>query len=94
VLASFDLEAPTMRLNKSSNANGNEGPQQQLGGNNMQQNLEHIPLDALMSLQEVASSGRADTAALIAKFRPDRQSAKHKRLTDFCEKILAEIRIN
>jgi len=59
----------------------------------MEQNLEQVPLDALMPLQEVAASGRADTAALIAKFRPERQTAKHKRLTDFCDRMLAEIRI-
>jgi hypothetical protein len=60
----------------------------------MQQNLEQIPIDALVSLQEVAAAGRADTAALIAKFRPERQTAKHKRLTDFCDRMLAEIRMS
>ena len=55
----------------------------------MQQNLEQIPLDALMSLQEVAASGRADTAALIAKFRPEQPRAK--RLSEFCDEIFAEI---
>jgi hypothetical protein len=55
----------------------------------MEQNFEQIPLDALMSLQEVAASGRADTAALIAKFRAERQRAK--RLSEYCEEIFAEI---
>jgi hypothetical protein len=55
----------------------------------MQQNLERVPLDALMSLQQVAASGRADTAALIAKFRPEQQ--RSKRLSEFCDEIFAEI---
>ena len=58
----------------------------------MEQNLEQVRLDALMSLQEVAASGRADTAALIAKFRPERQRAK--RLNEFCDEIFAQIRIS
>ena len=57
----------------------------------MDQNLEQVPLDALMSLQEVAASGRADTAALIAKFRTERQRAR--RLSEYCEEIFAEIRV-
>jgi hypothetical protein len=57
----------------------------------MEQNLEQVPLDALLSLQEVAASGRADIAALIAKFRPERQRAK--RLSEYCEEIFAEIRV-
>jgi hypothetical protein len=31
----------------------------------MAYNLERVSIDALISLQEVAASGRADTAALI-----------------------------
>lgn len=58
----------------------------------MEQNLEQVPLDALMSLQEVAAAGSADTAALIAKFRPERQRAK--RLSEFCHEIFAEIRLS
>jgi hypothetical protein len=57
----------------------------------MEQNLEQVPLDALVSLQEVAASGSADIAALIAKFRPERQRAK--RLSEYCEEIFAEIRV-
>jgi hypothetical protein len=34
----------------------------------MEYGFERVSLDALMSLQEVAASGGADTAALIAKF--------------------------
>jgi hypothetical protein len=44
-----------------------------------------------MLLQEVAASGRADTAALIAKFRTERQRAR--RLSEYCEEIFAEIRV-
>ena len=55
----------------------------------MQQNFERVPLDALLSLQQVAASGRADTAALIAKFRPEQQRAK--RLSEFCDEIFANI---
>jgi len=57
----------------------------------MEQNLEQVPLDVLVSLQEVATSGSADIAALIAKFRPERQRAK--RLSEYCEEIFAEIRV-
>ena len=57
----------------------------------MEQNLEQIPLDDLLSLQEIAASGRADIAALIAKFRPERQRAKL--LSEYCAEIFAEIRV-
>jgi hypothetical protein len=59
---------------------------------NMEHNLERVPLDALVSLQEIVASGRADTAALIAKFRPERQRAK--RLSEYCEQIFADIRVS
>jgi hypothetical protein len=55
----------------------------------MECDLERVTLDALMLLQEVAASGRADTAALIAKFRTERQRAR--RLSEYCEEIFAEI---
>jgi len=55
----------------------------------MELDLERVSLDALISLQEVAASGRADTAALIAKFRPERQRAQ--RLNEYCDEIFAEI---
>ena len=55
----------------------------------MAYNLERVSIDALISLQEVAASGRADTAALIAKFRPERQRVK--RLNEYCDEIFAEI---
>jgi hypothetical protein len=42
-----------------------------------------------MSLQEVAASGRADIAALIAKFRAQRRRAK--RLDNYRDEIFAEI---
>ena len=57
----------------------------------MECDLERVTLDALMLLQEVAASGRADTAALIAKFRTERQRAR--RLNEYCEEIFAEIRV-
>ena len=52
---------------------------------------ERVALDALMLLQEVAASGRADIAALIAEFRPEQQ--RIRRLSDYCDKIFAEIRV-
>jgi hypothetical protein len=57
----------------------------------MECDLERVTLDALMLLQEVAASGRADTAALVAKFRTERQRAR--RLSEYCEEIFAEIRV-
>ena len=57
----------------------------------MECDLERVTLDALILLEEVAASGRADTAALIAKFRTERQRAR--RLSDYCEEIFAEIRV-
>jgi hypothetical protein len=58
----------------------------------MEHDLERVPLDALVSLQEIAVSGRADTAALIAKFRRERQRAE--RLGEYCEQIFADIRVS
>ena len=55
----------------------------------MAYDLEGVSVDALISLQEVVASGRADTAAVIAKFRPERQRAK--RLNEYCDEIFAEI---
>jgi hypothetical protein len=52
---------------------------------------ERVALDALMLLQEVAASGRADIAALIAEFRPEQQRVR--RLSDYCDEIFAEIRV-
>ena len=57
----------------------------------MECDLERVTLDALMLLQEVAASGRADTAALIVKFRTERQRAR--RLSEYCDEIFAEIRV-
>jgi hypothetical protein len=80
-----------MRPNKPSNADVSKGVNNRTGVNDMEQNLEQVPLDALVSLQEVATSGSADIAALIAKFRPERQRAK--RLSEYCEEIFAKIRV-
>jgi hypothetical protein len=41
--------------------------------------LERVSIDALISLQEVAASGRADIAALIANFRAQRRRANNYR---------------
>jgi hypothetical protein len=60
-----------------------------MGGCKMAYDLEGVSVDALISLQEVVASGRADTAALIAKFRPERQRAK--RLNEYRDEIFAEI---
>ena len=56
----------------------------------MENNFQQVSLDNLMSLQEIAASGRADIAALIAKFPPERQRAKG--LNEYFEEILADIR--
>ena len=58
----------------------------------MEYDLKEVSIDALMSLQEIAASGRADTAALIAKFRAQRRRAK--RLDKYCDEIFAEIRLS
>ena len=55
----------------------------------MEHNLERVSLDALVSLQELVASGRADTAALIAKFGAQRE--RTQRLKDYSEQIFAEI---
>jgi hypothetical protein len=55
----------------------------------MEHNLERVPLDALVSLQELAASGRADTAALIARFGAQRE--RTQRLKEHSEQIIAEI---
>ena len=58
----------------------------------MEYNLNPISLNALLSLHEVAASGRADTAALIAKFRAQRQ--RSQRLQEYRDQIFAEIRVS
>jgi hypothetical protein len=68
-----------------------KGIKTKCGGSKMERGLERVSLEALMSLQEVAASGRADTAALIAKFRPERQRVR--RLSEYCDEIFAEIRV-
>ena len=57
----------------------------------MEHNLERVSLDALMSLQELAASGRADIAALIAEVGTQRE--RTQRLREQSEQILAEIRV-
>ena len=54
--------------------------------------LERVSIDALISLQEVAASGQADIAALIANFRAQRRRAK--RLENYRDEIFAEIRLS
>ena len=58
----------------------------------MEYDLKGVSIGALMSLQEIAASGRADTAALIAKFRAQRRRAK--RLDKYFDEIVAEIRLS
>jgi hypothetical protein len=55
----------------------------------MEHDLKSMSLDELFSLHEVAASGRADTAALIAKFRAQRQ--RTQRLNEYRNQIVAEI---
>ena len=57
----------------------------------MEWGLERVTLDSLMLLQEVAVSGSADIAAVIAKFRPEHQRVR--RLSEYCDEIFAEIRV-
>ena len=57
----------------------------------MQIEFERVSLDALVALQEIVTSGRADTAALIAKF--DTQRERTQRLKEYSERILAEIHV-
>jgi len=57
----------------------------------MECGLERVTLDALLLLHEVAASGRADIAALIAKSRPEQQRARL--LTEYCHEIFAKIRV-
>lgn len=52
---------------------------------------ERATLDAVTLLQEVAASGRADIAALIAEFRPEQRRVR--RLSEYCDEIFAEIRV-
>jgi hypothetical protein len=57
----------------------------------MECGVERVTLDTLLLLQEVATSGRADIAALIAKSRPEQQRVG--RLSEYCHEIFAEIRV-
>jgi hypothetical protein len=57
----------------------------------MERDLEQGTLDALLLLQEVAASGQADIAALIAKFGPEQR--KLRRLDEYCDEIFADIRV-
>jgi hypothetical protein len=58
----------------------------------MEHNLERVSLDAVIWLKEVVASGRADTEAFIAMFRPEWQRAK--RLSEYCDEIFPEIRLS
>jgi hypothetical protein len=57
----------------------------------MECGLERVTLDTLLLIHEVAASGRADIAALIAKYNPERERAR--RLSEYCNEIFAEIRV-
>jgi hypothetical protein len=55
----------------------------------MEYDFKLMSLDALFSHHEVAASGRADTATLVAMFRAQRQ--RTQRLNEYCAQIVAEI---
>jgi hypothetical protein len=55
----------------------------------MERDLKSMSVDELWSFQELATSGRADIATLVAKFRAQQQRAH--RLDDYCKQIIAEI---
>jgi len=57
----------------------------------MEIDLNPISLEALLSLQAVATAARADTAAVIANFRSQRQTA---RLKEYCDEIFSEIQFS
>jgi hypothetical protein len=55
----------------------------------MERDLKSISVDELWSFQELAISGRADIATLVAKFRA--QQERVDRLDDYCNQTVAEI---
>jgi hypothetical protein len=55
----------------------------------MEYDLKSMSADELWSLQELAASGRSDTATLVAKFRAQRQRVQ--RLNEYCNQTVAEI---
>ena len=58
----------------------------------MMHDLKPMSLYELWSLQAVAVSGRIDTAALVAKFRAQRQ--RTEQLNEYYKQIVAEIRVS
>ena len=57
----------------------------------MEYDSNPISLEALFSLHELAAAGRADTAAVVANFRTQRQT---DRLREYCNEIFSEIEIS
>jgi hypothetical protein len=55
----------------------------------MERDLKSMSVDELWSLQELATSGRADITTLVAKFRAQQQRVL--RLDDYCNQTVAEI---
>jgi hypothetical protein len=55
----------------------------------MERDLKSVSVDELWSLQELATSGRADITTLVAKFRAQQQRVH--RLDDYCNQTVAEI---
>jgi hypothetical protein len=55
----------------------------------MERDLKLTSVDELWSFQELATSGRADIATLVAKFRA--QEERVHRLDDYCNQTVAEI---
>jgi len=51
--------------------------------------LKSMSVDELWSFQELATSGRADIATLVANFRA--QQERVDRLDDYCNQTVAEI---
>jgi hypothetical protein len=69
----------------------NEGPalRQTVWVSKMACDLKSMSVDELWSFQELATSGRADIATLVAKFRA--QQERVDRLDDYCNQTVAEI---
>jgi hypothetical protein len=57
----------------------------------MEYDFNPISLEALFSLQELAAAGRADTAAVVANFRTQRQT---DRLREYCNEIFSGIKLS
>jgi hypothetical protein len=89
---SSTIEAARKRPNKPSNMTVNQSTgasKKIMRVSKMEYDFEPMSLDALFWLHDVVTSGRADTAALIAKFQAQQQ--RTQRLKDYCDQIFAEM---